>query len=167
MARRSQARTQSPRCFSAQSPKTLERRLKLWTPKTAYSTISLTPKREEAPIYEHGKSSAIQPSYWSVHPDARYDSEELGHGGTEKLAWEDAACYLRSQARMPWLRFSAGRWRRIRSWAARDRRPNGLNSSGTLGSPARIRMSRQPKCHSTACSRVSSGASIARKRESG
>jgi hypothetical protein len=47
--------------------------------------------REEAPIYEHGKSSAIQPSYWSVHPDARYDSEELGHGRTEMLAWADAA----------------------------------------------------------------------------
>jgi hypothetical protein len=52
--------------------------------------------REEPPIYEHGKSSAIQPSYWSIHPDHALDSEELGHGRTEVLAWADAARRLGS-----------------------------------------------------------------------
>ncbi len=52
--------------------------------------------REEAPIFEHGKSSAIESSYWSIHPDDGYDSEELGHGPTEALAWEDAARHLES-----------------------------------------------------------------------
>ena len=54
--------------------------------------------REEAAIYEHGKCSAIQPSYWSVHPDGSYDSEELGHGRTELLAWADAARHLKTVA---------------------------------------------------------------------
>ena len=50
--------------------------------------------RAEAPIYEHGKSTAIQPSYWSIHPDDSLESEELGHGRTEVLAWADAARHL-------------------------------------------------------------------------
>jgi hypothetical protein len=50
--------------------------------------------REEPPIFEHGRTSAIEPSYWSVHPDGDLDSEELGHGRTELLAWADAARHL-------------------------------------------------------------------------
>jgi hypothetical protein len=47
--------------------------------------------REEPPIYKHGNASAIMPGYWSIHPDAEFDSQELGHGSTEEKAWKNAA----------------------------------------------------------------------------
>jgi hypothetical protein len=47
--------------------------------------------RSEAPIFEHGKSSALMAGYWAIHPDADLDSEELGSGRTEELAWKSAA----------------------------------------------------------------------------
>jgi hypothetical protein len=47
--------------------------------------------REEAPVYQHGKSSAVMPGYWAIHPDDDLDSEELGNGRTEELAWKNAA----------------------------------------------------------------------------
>ena len=50
--------------------------------------------RPEAPIYEHGKASAIMAEYWAIHPDADLDSEELGTGRTEGLAWKNAATKL-------------------------------------------------------------------------
>lgn len=56
---------------------------------------------EEPPIFEHGKSSAIDPGYWSIHADADLESEELGHGRTEELAWADAARHVRKMAAAP------------------------------------------------------------------
>ena len=53
---------------------------------------------EEPPIFEHGKLSAIDPGYWSIHADADFASEELGHGPTEELAWADAARHVRKLA---------------------------------------------------------------------
>jgi hypothetical protein len=47
--------------------------------------------REEAPVYQHGMSSAVMPGYWAIHPNTDLDSEELGHGRTEEQAWNNAA----------------------------------------------------------------------------
>ena len=57
--------------------------------------------REEPPIFEYGNSSAIDPGYWSIHADADFASEELGHGPTEELAWADAARHVRRLAAVP------------------------------------------------------------------
>jgi hypothetical protein len=54
--------------------------------------------REEAPVYQHGKLSAIMPGYWAIHPDADLDSEELGNGRTEAQAWKNAASKMRTLA---------------------------------------------------------------------
>lgn len=53
--------------------------------------------REEAPVYQHGKSLAVMPGYWAIHPDDDLDSEELGNGRTEEQAWKNAA------SKMSWL----------------------------------------------------------------
>jgi hypothetical protein len=47
--------------------------------------------REEPSIFEHGVACPIEMAHWAIYSDVDLDSEEIGRGRTEDLAWKHAA----------------------------------------------------------------------------
>jgi hypothetical protein len=47
--------------------------------------------REEPSIFEHGVACPIEMAHWAIYSDIDLDSEEIGRGRTEDLAWKHAA----------------------------------------------------------------------------
>ena len=47
--------------------------------------------REEPSIFEHGVACPIEMAHWAIFSEIDLDSEEIGRGRTEDLAWKHAA----------------------------------------------------------------------------